>query len=335
MKAARITGLIIILSVLFSGFQFVQAQAEPQILAHSAMLMEIKSGKEILSRNPDTIMYPASTTKIMTALLAAEYGSLDELVTIGEEVNMIAWDSSRAYLQSGDRISLRELVYGMMLASGNDAAYAVAVHVAREAKGEPNLDPVSALKYFVNLMNQRAEELGAEKTNFVNPDGYPHASHYTTARDLAGIMSAAMKNSDFREFVAAAHYEPITWTGKSSRAWDNGNYLIQSDSEFFYAKAIGGKTGYTVPAGFTMVAAAAQGEVELVAVALNTEADGRWLDTTSMLDYGFEHVLPSAGEEEEPDQVEGQQRTMEASPEKEKPPVLSWWQRLLQWLKDL
>lgn len=260
---------------------------EPWLTAHAAIVIDAATGAEILGKNADTIMYPASTTKIMTALLAVERGDLDKTVKIGQEVNMIAWDSSRAHLRPGDTISLRDLLYGMMLASGNDAAYAVAVHIARIAK--PHFSETAAMKDFVAMMNERARELGAVDTNFANPDGYPHPRHYTTARDLALIMAAAMEYPEFREIVQTANYRPQTWRGERARAWNNGNYLIHGDSGFFYSKATGGKTGYTVPAGFTMVATAREEELELVAVALNTDADGRWLDTINLLEYGFEN----------------------------------------------
>lgn len=284
---------LIAVLLVFAGFLPAHAQ-EPWLNASAAIVIDAATGTEILGRNADTIMYPASTTKIMTALLAVEHGDLDETVRIGQEVNMIAWDSSRAHLQPGDAISLRDLLYGMMLASGNDAAYAVAVHIARLA--DSDLSEAAALEEFARMMNERAREVGAVNTNFANPDGYPHPHHYTTARDLALIMAEAMGRPEFREIVQTADYRPRTWRGAKVRAWSNGNYLIQRDSGFFYAKATGGKTGYTVPAGFTMVATAGEGDLELVAVALNTDADGRWLDTVNLLEYGFENYTPPEAE---------------------------------------
>lgn len=293
--------------------------------------MDAESKEIIFSKNADTIMYPASTTKIMTALLAVEHGNLDEIITIGAEVELIAWDSSRAYLQSGDRLSLRDAIYGMMLASGNDAAYAVAVHIARIESGDAAMSASEALKFFSGMMNSRAEEIGARNTNFVNPDGYPHRDHYTTAADLALIMAEAMKNHDFREFDSTPSHYPETWDSSSARAWTNGNQLIHSNSAFYHERAMGGKTGFTNPAGFTMVATAAQDGKELVAVALKTDAHGRWLDTTGMLEYGFE-ILPQP--EPEPEIAEAQILSMEHGDdgEEQDDTFLPWPFRFLQWL---
>ena len=287
MKALRFIALVMIMSLL-GGFQPARAENYPQVVAQTAILLDANTGITLFSKNPDQVMYPASTTKIMTLLLALENGDLDETITIGQEVNMIAWDSSRANLRPGDRISLRDLLYGLMLASGNDAAYSVAVHIARNISENPNLPAATGLRDFAALMNQRAKEMGATNTNFVNPDGYPHPSHYTTARDLALITAAAMKNPDYREFDSTAHYHPETWAGGNVQSWNNGNFLIRRDREFYYDRAVGGKTGFTYPAGFTMVATAAHDEMELVAVALKTSADGRWHDTTGLLEFGFQ-----------------------------------------------
>lgn len=322
--------IIVMVSLAAGGFQSALAMSEPDIKAHGGILLDAESKEIIFSKNADTIMYPASTTKIMTALLAVEHGNLDEIITIGGEVELIAWDSSRAYLQSGDRLSLRDAIYGMMLASGNDAAYAVAVHVARIESGDAAMSASEALKYFSGMMNSRAEEIGARTTNFVNPDGYPHKDHYTTAADLALIMAEAMKNPEFREFDSVSSHYPETWDG-AARSWTNGNQLIHSNSAFFYEQALGGKTGFTHPAGFTMVATAALDENELVAVALKTDADGRWQDTINMLEYGFE-ILPQP--EPAADTAEAQILSMEYGNdgEDQDDTVLPWPFRLLQWL---
>jgi len=344
MKANRIICSLLLIILVSAGFQPASADTGLQLNAHAAIVIDAEDGEEIFAKNADTIMYPASTTKIMTALLAVELGELDELVTVGNEVNLIAWDSSRAHLQVGDELSLRDLVYGMMLASGNDAAYSIAVHIARTHEGDSSLSPQRAIKVFCKLMNERAKEIGANSTNFVNPDGYPHASHYTTARDLALIMAHAMKYEDFRQFDSTASYTTDSLVGSTGRSWRNGNYLIRSDSEFYYSKAVGGKTGYTVPAGFTMVATAAQGSLELVAVALKTDADGRWLDTTRLLEFGFlTHVqkpeVSSFSQPEESEKAEDEEvDATEAAHGEDKTngtsaAVMSLLQRFLLWLK--
>lgn len=294
---AKIVLVCLVFALLLSGFQSARAEAQPVIAGQTGILIDAKTGNTLYEKHPDRAMYPASTTKIMTALLAIEHGQLDQMVTVGSEVHLIGWDSSRAGLQPGDQLSLRDLLYGLMLPSGNDAAYAVAVHVARAVTGNPKLPAAAAVSEFSRLMNQRAKELGATNTNFVNPDGYPHPNHYTSARDLALIAAAATANPQYREIDSASRHTAETW---GARTWHNGNYLINPNSRFFYREAEGGKTGYTVPAGFTMVATAANDEMELVAVTLRTSADGRWTDTTRMFEYGFSnfrrHQLADAGQ---------------------------------------
>lgn len=325
MKALRKFALLLLFAYIFTGFLPVYAQ-RPALNAHAGIVIDAATGTEIMAKNADTIMYPASTTKIMTALLAIEYGDLDISVKIGNEVNLIAWDSSRAHLQPGDSISLRDLLYGMMLASGNDAAYAVAVHIARVNSGNAQLSAQAALKEFSRMMNERARQLGAVNTSFVNPDGYPHSHHLTTARDLALITAEAMKLPEFRDIVQTASFQPETWQGGAVRTWTNGNHLIRKDSDFYYAKATGGKTGYTVPAGFTMVATAREADLELVAVALNTDAHGRWLDSTELLEYGFREYTP------QPPVVYVEDVMLAEAPEavkKEEPEGIHVWVKLL------
>lgn len=324
MKALRRLSVLLLFAIIITGFLPAHAQ-QPILNAHAAIVIDAATGTEIMEKNADTIMFPASTTKIMTALLAVEHGDLDEMIKIGQEVNLIAWDSSRAHLQPGDRLSLRDLLYGMMLASGNDAAYAVAVHIARLDSGY-ELSAGAGLKEFARMMNERARELGVVNTHFVNPDGYPNSHHYTTARDLALITAEAMRLPDIREIVQTASFRPETWQGGAVRTWTNGNKLIRGDSDFFYGKATGGKTGYTQPAGFTLVATAREENLELVAVVLDTDADGRWLDSTELLEYGFREYTP------QPPVVYVEDVMLAEAPEevkKEEPEGMHVWVKLL------
>ncbi|MTI95851.1 MAG: D-alanyl-D-alanine carboxypeptidase [Firmicutes bacterium] len=301
MKALRwIFVVIAALAFLTTGFQSVHADALPQVKAEAAILIDAESKIVLYEKNADRRMYPASTTKIMTALLAIEYGELDEIITIGEEVTMIGWDSSRAHLQPGDQLSLEDLLYAMMLPSGNDAAYSIAVHIVRKTAKQPQMPAATALNQFADLMNERAEILGAANTNFSNPDGYPHPNHYTTAYDLALIQAEAMKYSEYSKLDSVSQYTPETWNSDNMRTWRNTNFMLNTGSGFYYDNAIGGKTGYTVPAGFCMVATASADEMDLVAVVLKTDADGRWQDSRNLLEHGFSnfrhHVLSKQGE---------------------------------------
>jgi D-alanyl-D-alanine carboxypeptidase (penicillin-binding protein 5/6) len=281
--------LVAFTMVSLTGGDFViYAAAPPALDAETAVLMDQRTGQILYAKDGDKQMYPASTTKILTALVAVEQGDLDEVITVGNEVLHIPIDSSKAGLSVGDTISLRELIYGLMLPSGNDAAYTIAVHFGRRRLGDPRAGVQEAVAAFAELMNQRARELGAVATQFTVPDGYHRAEHYTTARDLALIARAALEHPFIREVAATGRYVPEAWTGPHVRPWGNTNQLVRP-YQFGYQYATGLKTGYTGQAGFCMVGSAARGDLELIAVVLNTSKDGRWLDTTALLEYGFEN----------------------------------------------
>lgn len=267
------------------------AQApSPVLAAETAILMDQRSGQILYAQNADKQMYPASTTKILTALLAVEQGDLDETVTVGTEVLQISWDSSKAGLAVGDTISLRELIYALILPSGNDAAYTIAVHLGRRHMDNSQLSSTEAVTVFTQMMNMRAQELGAMNTNFIVPDGYHRADHYTTAKDLALIARAAMEHPLIQKVAATGRYVPETWIGPHVRPWGNTNKLVRP-YEFQYEHATGLKTGYTGEAGFCMVGSAAKEDVALIAVVMNTSKDGRWLDSTALLEYGFNNYV--------------------------------------------
>lgn len=266
--------------------QAAAAATPPVIEAKAAILLEASTGAVLFAQAPHQRMYPASTTKILTALLATETGDLDEIVTVGPELYLVAPNSSLAYLEVGDTLTLRDLVYGLMLPSGNDAAYVIAVHLARRQEGQ-NLPVLQAIQVFSRMMNQRAQALGATESNFTCPDGFHADDHYTTAYDLALIAQAAMKLPFLREVVATPEYTAASWQGGKPRRWENNNLLIDADSEAFYPAATGLKTGYTGPAGFCLVSAASDKDLSLIAVNLKTSLLGRWSDSRALLDYGF------------------------------------------------
>lgn len=239
----------------------------PTISAESAILIDAKDGSVIYEKNADKRMYPASTTKIMTALCALEImeeveADMSSQITVTAE--SVGVEGSSVYLKRGEKVSLEELLYGMMLQSGNDAATATAV----------SLGP--GLGNFVLTMNKRAETLGCEDTHFSNPTGLFDKNHYTTARDLAVISREAMQNPVFRDIVCTEQ-----WLGKESgRNFSNKNKTIHQ-----YEGATGIKIGYTKASGRTLVASAKRGETELIAVVLS--APDWFEDAYALLDYGF------------------------------------------------
>ncbi|MGI6192605.1 MAG: D-alanyl-D-alanine carboxypeptidase family protein [Christensenellales bacterium] len=265
MKKLRAFGAVFLVVLAFASGS---ARAEKIAGVHSSAssLVEVESQRVLYSENGDKKLPMASTTKIMTALVAIEKGNLSDTVTITKEASGV--EGSSIYLEVGETLTLEELLYGLMLHSGNDAAMAIAIHVG------------GSVSSFCEMMNQKARELGAHNTNFVNPHGLPASNHYTTANDLALIAAAAMRNEQFRNIVGTTS-KTIPHDGRSwDRALNNKNKLLYS-----YNGANGIKTGYTKAAGRCLVGSACRDGMQLVSVVLN--CSDIYNDTAAILDYGF------------------------------------------------
>ncbi len=279
------------------------AVALPKLAAQAAIVVDQNSGQVIYARNEHSRMYPASTTKILTALLAIEHGKLNEMISVGDEVAAIPPYAGKAGLKVGDKISMQELLYGLMLPSGNDAAMTIAVHIAREAHPEASLNQPDAIALFAQLMNQRAEQAQAHDSHFANPNGFQNAAQYSTAYDLALIAREAMQEPCFRQVVAAPAYTPAgggTTQNQEGSPWVNTNKLLQANSPYYMAAATGIKTGQTNEAGFCLVSSASRGDINLVAVVLNSSQTGVWADSATLLEYGFSHPPHRAKQEVHP-----------------------------------
>ena len=274
-------------ALLLAGAARAEADLPPapetkELAAEAAFLLDVATGKVLYEKNADMALCPASTTKILTALLLLETADLGEVVQVGEEIYKIGTDSSVAKLKIGDRLTVAELVYAIILPSGNDAAYTAAVFVGRRISGFEHMDIGLAVEVFVALMNRRAKELGAVNSNFVVPDGYDTPGHVSTARDLAIIALVAGQNDFLCQVAATAEYH---WQGIR---WGNTNRLLQQDyPNAYYPWATGFKTGYTAKAGHCLVATAKGGGRELIGVILKSTQGRRWLDIRWLLEYGF------------------------------------------------
>ncbi|WP_409344452.1 D-alanyl-D-alanine carboxypeptidase family protein [Paenibacillus sp. MBLB4367] len=259
------------------------------ITGESAVLMDGKTGELLFAKKESQRMYPASTTKIVTALIALEKGKPDEEVTVGAEVHLKEAGESKAGLKQGQTAALIDLVYAMMLPSGNDAARAVAVHLSRRLSGNGKMSEDECIRYFAKLMNDRAKKAGAKDTNFVNPHGLHDDRHVTTARDLALIAKEAMNNERFRTVVQSAAYPATVSTrgqGTVKLALANTNKLLQKETPYFYAAASGIKTGFTDQAGYCLVSSAVKGNTEVIAVVLHSTAEDVWRDSRLLLENG-------------------------------------------------
>lgn len=228
--------------------------------AASAILMDADSGRVLYEQNADARMLIASTTKIMTALVAIREGDLADVVTVKREATLT--EGSSMYLKEGEQLTLETLLYGLMLCSGNDAAVAIADHVGGSQVG------------FVRLMNETARELGMTGSSFANPNGLDDENHYSTARDMAVLACAAMENETLVRIVST---RSITVGG---RTMTNHNKLLA-----YMDGCIGLKTGYTRAAGRTLVSCAERNGQRLVAVTLQDGND--WADHQTVYEYGF------------------------------------------------
>ncbi|KZN95898.1 MULTISPECIES: D-alanyl-D-alanine carboxypeptidase family protein [Aeribacillus] len=254
---------VFILFILIGHFFIPTAHATHtiEVSAESAILMDQESGRILFEKNPHKKMRIASITKIMTAILAIESGKMDQNVTVSDRA--VRTEGSSIYLKQKQKVKLEDLVYGLMLRSGNDAAVAIAEFVGGSLDG------------FVFMMNEKAKEIGMTNSEFANPHGLDdHENHYSTAYDMALLTKYAMENETFRKIFGTKVYK------KDGFQWKNKNKLLN-----LYEYCTGGKTGYTKRANRTLVSTAEKDDLHLIAVTLNAPDD--WNDHMSMFNSAF------------------------------------------------
>lgn len=241
--------------------------------ASASILMDQNSGRILYGKNIHQKRRIASITKVMTAILAIESGKMNEMVKISG--NAFGTEGSSLYLKKGEKVKLSDLVYGLMLRSGNDAAVAIAEKVAGSKQG------------FVALMNKKAHELGMMDTNFANPHGLDDSNdHYSSAYDMAILTSYAMKNPTFQKIFKTKYHTAPQEGEKWDRKWKNKNKLL-----FRYDYSTGGKTGYTKKARRTLISTASKDGLDLVVVTLNDGDD--WRDHMNLFNWGFNNFEPT------------------------------------------
>ncbi len=263
-KFRKIICLIISAFIIIINCPNVKAQVN--VSAHSAVLIDAGNGEILFGKNENEQRSMASTTKIMTSLLAIEHGKPDDIVTITDE--MVRVEGTSMGLKAGDKVTIEGLVYGMLLSSGNDAANAVAIAIAGDAES------------FAELMNKRAKEIGANNTNFVTPSGLDDEQHYSTAYDMALIAMEAMKNETFASIACQKTAKVKFGNPPVEHTLSNHNRLLS-----MYEGTIGIKTGFTKKSGRCLVSCAQRNGIRLIAVTLNAPDD--WNDHMAMYDYGF------------------------------------------------
>lgn len=278
--------IILLFLLMIIGIQTVSFADEVDLNSEAAILVEVTTGRIIYEKNSTKKLYPASTTKILTAILVIENCELDEMVTVRETaLNNIPTGYVTCNLQVGEQLSVKDLLYALMIPSANDAAYVLSEYVAGSVDG------------FSTMMNDKARELGCKTTHFVNPNGIHDDSHYSTAYDLYLIANYAMKNETFRTIVSTTKYTlPATEQyPNDDRVLETTNELLNENSRsYYYKNAIGIKTGYTSKAGNCLVAGASRDGLEFIVVVLNggTTEDGlnsRYIDSKKLFEYAYDN----------------------------------------------
>ncbi len=272
----------------------VQATTEVELNSETAILMDAKTGAVLYEKDIHKKMYPASMTKILTAIVMLDYIEIDELITVGYEINEISLDSSRAGHEVGEVITGENLLRGLIIPSGNETSNIVALNVALRHSEKAYLEYSQAEKIFMELMNEKAKELGAVNSNFVTPHGYHHDNHYSTAYDMALITKKAMEYEPIRNIALEVEYrgysagENYDGDGKNiEHYWYTHNDLINS-SPYYYPYATGLKTGFTSKAGNTLSATATKDETSLIGIFFGADEDmNRWIDSRTLFEYGF------------------------------------------------
>ncbi len=276
---------IIIFLLLFLCFQNNTFATNIKINSEAGILVEVSTGRILFEKNSTRQMYPASTTKILTAILVLENCQLTDIVTVRESaLSNIPSGYVTCNLQIGEELTVKDLLYALMIPSANDAAYVLAEHVA------------GSVEAFSAMMNNKARELGCTNTHFVNPNGIHDEAHYSTAYDLYIIANYCMKNATFREIVATTEYT-LPSTEKypaEDRVLKTTNDLIKPNTKGYFKNAIGIKTGYTSKAGNCLVAGSSRDGLEFIAVVLNggntdSGENARYADSKKLFNYAYDN----------------------------------------------
>lgn len=276
---------------------FIEAENLPTIQAKSAILVEQSTGTILFDKAAKEKMYPASMTKMLTALVVLDYLEPDELITVGSEINEVTLDSSKAGHIAGETLTVKNLIRGLIIPSGNDSANVLAVAVAKKVENNEELTFADSQEVFADLMNDKAKELGAVNSHFTNAHGYHNEDHYSCAYDMALFACAYLENETLAEIADEKSFEGngadnmfpednedvIT----QEYAWRSHNLLI-TDNEYKYSNATGIKTGFTNEAGDCVSAAAEKDGETLIAIVFNSEDPGRWTDAKTLFDFGYD-----------------------------------------------
>ncbi len=252
-----------------------------EVMSNSAIVMEADTGTVLFEKNADEVHYPASITKLLTGLIAVENSEPDEIVTFSQEAVAQSYGGTSSIARDlGEKMTMEQCLYGMMLESANECAYAIGEHVGGD------------MDSFIKMMNTRARELGCTNTHFTNPNGLPDDDHYTTARDMALIGRAVINNKDIAQIVGTKTYTiPPTNKHEDETFLNNHHAMLNfyHTSRYLYDGCLGGKTGYTVAANNTLVTFAKRNGMTLVCVVMQADRPYHYVDTVNLFDYCFDN----------------------------------------------
>ena len=298
LRACMLAFAVVLFSVVTAGGAM--AANAPDIASEGAVLYNATNGKFLYEKNANHQYYPASITKFMTALLVLENASQEDTVVFSSAATEnLESGAVNLELMKGDRVKVRDCLYGLMLKSANEVANGLAEHVS------------GSVPSFAKKMNRRAQELGCTNTNFVNPSGLNNANHVSTPHDMALIAKACFDRADFRAIDKTVNYHfPATQKRPNGTDIVMGHRMISSGNADYYPGILGGKTGYTSAAGNTLVTCAERNGVRLIVVIMKSRKT-QYTDTRALLDYGFQLAEENGGKK--PEAVGGETETPQAS----------------------
>ncbi len=255
------------------------------ISAPYAGLYNLSTGEALYEKSAGTKVSPASLTKILTAVTALTYMDADTVLTVGTELELLPKRSSLCLIDKGHRLTLYDLLTGMLVASGNDAAYTIAVNVSRQVMDSNAVSNKEALSYFTDLMNATAQAIGCTDSNFTTPDGFDSEGQYTTIRDLMLICNYALDFKEIRELTCIVKKKVIFESGENV-TWLNSNKLLHRESPYYYSQAVGIKTGTTPLSGMCLAAVAElKGQTYLVIICGCKSEDERYTSAINLFDF--------------------------------------------------
>lgn len=253
------------------------------IVAGNAIVINSDTNEMLYQKNATDKIAPASTAKMITALTVLDYYSPDDEIKVGSEIEMISEDSSRAWLMKGDRLTVKQLLIALMLPSGNDAAYTLAVNTGKKIAGDNELSKEQSIEVFMNKVNQKSKLIGAENSNFLVPDGQDADGQYTTAYDLAVIAKACLDNPYISDIVAS-YFSTETWLNGRDVTYQNTNELLNPDSQWYTPEVIGLKTGTSSLGGACIVSAVVINENTYIFTVMGSTENDRFQDSIDIIE---------------------------------------------------